>query len=102
VLSGGIRGDLPRDAQPEVSPSQILDDSRLDRVALTEVGKALEAINPTYIGFVSNRMTIPVQPAGKTPLATRYAVGRLTAPDAASLSLLITAAALREEVVRDA
>lgn len=46
-------------------------------------------------------MTIPVELSGQPPLATRYAVGRLIAPDAFSLSRLITAAALREEVARD-
>ena len=96
VLSGAIRGDLPRDVQ-RVG----VDRFRLDHVRLPELEGVLDAIGPTYVGFVSNRMTIPIELAGDPPLATRYAVGRLTAPDVASLSLLITAAALREEVVRD-
>ncbi|RSM88690.1 CHAT domain-containing protein [Kibdelosporangium aridum] len=96
VLSGAIRGDLTRDVRPRSSTPSWLGDT-----ILAELEEALEAIAPAYIGIVSQRMTVPVELTGRTPLATRYAVGRLTAPDSVSLSLLMSHAALREEVARD-
>jgi tetratricopeptide (TPR) repeat protein len=62
---------------------------------------ALERMSPLYVGMVSNRLTIPLEMIGDPPLGVRYAFGRLCAPDLTSLSLLISAAALREEVRRD-
>jgi tetratricopeptide (TPR) repeat protein len=62
---------------------------------------ALERMSPRYVGMVSNKLTIPLEMIGDPPLGVRYAFGRLCAPDLTSLSVLISAAALREEVRRD-
>ena len=102
VLLGAIRGDIARDARPEVTPATMVADEALDTAALEELEDALATLHPAYLAFVSNRMTLPVELVGEPPLATRYAVGRLTAPDIPTLAMLISAAALREEVVRDA
>jgi hypothetical protein len=96
VLAGAARGDLSRDAR-----RVHVDQFRHDHALLPGLDEALTAIGPTYVGFVSQRLTFPIELAGDPPLGTRYAVGRLTAPDSASLAQLITAAALREEVVRE-
>lgn len=102
VLSGAVRGTGARDARPGVTPVTVLSGVALDTGALAELEAALATLAPVYLAFVSNRMTLPVELAGEPPLATRYAVGRLTAPDVPTLAMLIGAAALREETVQDA
>src|SRR5690349_14130944 len=66
-----------------------------------EIDAVLGELQPKYVGFVSARVFAPLELMGTPPIATRYAVGRLTGPDLASTSLLITNAALGEEAVRE-
>src|SRR5262249_50794475 len=85
VLSGAIREKLARDARP---PTASLG-GPLGGVALPALEDALATIAPTYLSFVSNRMTIPLELTGEPPLATRSPVCRLTAPDPTPPSLAI-------------
>ena len=74
---------------------------KLDSPYINELDRAISAMDPQYVGVVSNRLTMPLEFIGSPPLATRYAVGRLCAPDLTSLALLMSAAALTEEVPRN-
>lgn len=60
----------------------------------------LASMQPTYISFISSLATFPIELVGDPPLATRFAVGRLAGPDLLSTSLLVTRAALSEDLIR--
>ncbi len=101
ILSGASQRRLTRDARPLSAHAAPAGDIVPATAALAELEQSLATLAPTYLAFVSNRMTSPIELAGSPPLATRYALGRLTAPDVPALESLIRAAALREEVMRD-
>lgn len=86
-----------RDLRPYKAPEPL----RPTSARVAELNRVISALEPQYVGVVSNRLTIPLEYLGEPPLATRYAIGRLCAPDLTSLSLLMTAAALMEEVQRE-
>src|SRR5262249_60634122 len=85
VLPGAIREKRAGAARP---PTASLG-GPLGGVALPALEDALATIAPTYLSFVSNRMTIPLELTGEPPLATRSPVCRLTAPDPTPPSLAI-------------
>lgn len=66
-----------------------------------ELDAALRELGPKYVGFVSARVFATIELVGNPPIATRYACGRLAGPDLESTSLLITHAALSEDVQRE-
>jgi CHAT domain len=66
------------------------------------VERALSELAPVYVGYVSPNVGRAIELMGSPPLATRFAVGRLSGPDLASTALLITRAALSEDVARPA
>jgi hypothetical protein len=69
--------------------------------ALSRTGDhAIAALNPTYVGVVCERPDVAIELAGEPPLATRVAIGRLAGPDLVSTSILITRAALSENIER--
>lgn len=102
VLTGQRSGEI---AQPGSSrhliPGRSALPSPVSTPSASMLERTLEAMNPAYVGVVSSKLTIPLELIGAPPLGIRYAFGRLCAPDLTSLSLLISAAALREEVRRD-
>jgi len=69
---------------------------------LGEAYGILADINPAYLGFVSSAAELPIELMGSPPVAIRFAIGRLSGPDLASTSLLITRAALSEDTERPA
>jgi CHAT domain len=72
-----------------------------DQSALSKAGDgSIAALRPVYIGVVCERPDIAIELAGVPPLATRVAIGRLAGPDLISTSILITRAALSENVER--
>lgn len=66
------------------------------------IDRALRELAPVYVGYVSPNVGRAIELMGSPPLATRFAVGRLSGPDLAATALLITRAALSEDVVRPA
>ena len=58
---------------------------------------ALDALMPRYIGVVSNDPSLTLELVGEPPLATRFAIGRLSGPDLGTSSALIAGAALSED-----
>jgi hypothetical protein len=97
----GTRCFRQRDASRDLVPKTELAQPTIATDATAELARLIEKMKPEYVGVVSNGLMIPVELAGNPPLATKYALGRLAAPDLTSLALLISAAALREEVRRD-
>jgi hypothetical protein len=87
-----------RDLDPENPPPPDLVPLGLD--ILGSAGSRLVAMAPQYLGFMTSRADFPIELVGDPPLATRYAVGRLAGPDLDSTALLITQAALTEDVAR--
>jgi len=69
---------------------------------LGEAYGILTDINPAYLGWVSSEAELPIELMGSPPVAIRFAIGRLSGPDLASTSLLITRAALSEDTERTA
>jgi hypothetical protein len=74
----------------------------LVRTVLGEAYQVLLQMNPVYIGFVSSLADVPIELAGDPPLGTRFAVGRLAGPDLTSTCILVTRAALGEDIDRPA
>ena len=75
------------------------DDDAMSDIALA-ADDDLASLSPQYVAFVGSSGGFPIELAGKPPLATRCAIGRLTGPDLASTCLLITRAALAEDAIR--
>jgi hypothetical protein len=76
-----------------------------DALSTERLGGAYEALvglSPTFVGFVSPDAALPIELIGAPPLSTRFAIGRLGGPDLTSTSLLITHAALGEDMERPA
>lgn len=69
---------------------------------LGETYNVLLAIKPTYLGFISSQAGLPIELAGNPPLATQFAIGHLSGPDLVTTCILVTRAALNENVVRPA
>jgi hypothetical protein len=67
---------------------------------LAETDADLRLLAPRFLGFVSSVAGFPIELAGSPALATRYAIGRLAGPDLLSTCLLVTRAALGEDVPR--
>lgn len=70
------------------------------RASLAGIFSSLSGLNPRYIGFISSLASFPIELVGEPPLATRFAIGRLSGPDLSSTSLLVSRAALSEDRVR--
>jgi hypothetical protein len=101
VLSGTRCFRKPDGTSRDLVPKEELDFPSIVSESTAELAHFIERVDPMYVGVVSTRVTIPLELIGDPPLATKYAFGRLVAPDLTSLALLISAAALREEVRRD-
>ncbi len=65
-----------------------------------ETDADLASLAPQFVGFVSSVAGFPIELEGSPALATRYAIGRLAGPDLLSTCLLVTCAALGEDVPR--
>jgi len=60
----------------------------------------LDALAPEYVSLVSSSAAFPIELIGTPPLATRFAIGRLVGPDLLGTALLVSRAALSEDVGR--
>lgn len=69
---------------------------------LGETYNVLIAMKPSYIGFISSQAGLPIELAGNPPLATQFAIGHLSGPDLVTTCILVTRAALNENVARPA
>jgi hypothetical protein len=92
VRGGGDRRQLSA-AADESLPQSLQD-------LLAETGADLLTLAPRFLGFVSSVPSFPIELTGSPALATRYAIGRLAGPDLLSTCLLVTRAALGEDVPR--
>lgn len=94
LVRGDRRRQLSADAG-ELLPPEL-------RGLLAQADADLLALAPRFIGFVSSVAGFPIELAGSPAMATRYAIGRLAGPDLLSTCLLVTRAALGEDVPRPA
>lgn len=67
---------------------------------IQEATMDLGEMNPLYLGWISSLASFPLELMGAPPLATRFAVGRLSGPDLESTSLLVARAAFSEGLNR--